>query len=111
MSNISKAQQKAVHKYVKNNYDRVELTVKPKGKKDEDAYPVYVGEKCTDSRGCFVRAVTGGGDVIEGTELAYRAVAFFARVYCPEVLMGIQVQGEVEDSEPQSSRAEQLTAE
>lgn len=35
MSSISKAQQKAVHKYVKNNYDRVELTVKPKGKKDE----------------------------------------------------------------------------
>lgn len=35
MSNISKAQQKAVHKYIKNNYDRVELTVKPKGKKDE----------------------------------------------------------------------------
>ena len=33
-SKISKAQQKAVHKYVKNNYDRVELTVKPKGKKD-----------------------------------------------------------------------------
>jgi len=30
---ISKAQQKAVHKYVKNNYDRIELTVK-KGKKD-----------------------------------------------------------------------------
>ena len=33
-SKISKAQQKAVHKYVKNNYDRIELTVKPKGKKD-----------------------------------------------------------------------------
>lgn len=31
---ISKAQQRAVHNYVKNNYDRVELTVKPKGKKD-----------------------------------------------------------------------------
>ncbi len=31
----SKAQQKAVHKYVKNNYDRIELTVKPKGKKEE----------------------------------------------------------------------------
>lgn len=30
---ISKAQQKAVHKYVKNNYDRLELTV-PKGQKD-----------------------------------------------------------------------------
>lgn len=32
---ISKAQQKAVHKYVKNNYDRIELTVKPKGKKEK----------------------------------------------------------------------------
>ena len=31
---VSKAQQKAVHKYVKNNYGRVEVTV-PKGKKDE----------------------------------------------------------------------------
>lgn len=30
---ITKAQQKAVHKYVKNNYDRIELTV-TKGKKD-----------------------------------------------------------------------------
>lgn len=30
---ISKAQQKAVHKYVKNNYDRIELTIKPKGRK------------------------------------------------------------------------------
>lgn len=29
---ISKAQQKAVHKYVKNNYDRLEITV-PKGQK------------------------------------------------------------------------------
>lgn len=31
---ISKAQQKAVHNYVRNNYDRIELTVNPKGKKD-----------------------------------------------------------------------------
>ena len=30
---VSKANQRAVHKYVKNNYDRMELTV-PKGKKD-----------------------------------------------------------------------------
>ena len=30
---VSKAQQKAVNKYVKNNYDRLELTV-PKGQKD-----------------------------------------------------------------------------
>lgn len=33
-SKVSKAQQKAVHKYVKNNYDRLELTV-PKGRKAE----------------------------------------------------------------------------
>ena len=36
---ISKAQQKAVHKYVKNNYDRIELTVKPKGKKEKNSQP------------------------------------------------------------------------
>lgn len=100
----------------------------------KDAYPVYVGEKGTDSRGCFIKAVTNEGDAVEGTVvtlkmakdegwtsnkkwstmpeqmLAYRAAAFFARVYCPETLMGIQVQGEVEDSEPQPNRAEQLTA-
>lgn len=35
MAPISKAQQKAVHNYVRNNYDRIELTVKPKGRKDE----------------------------------------------------------------------------
>lgn len=100
----------------------------------KDAYPVYVGEKGTDSRGCFIKAATNEGDTVEGTVvtlkmakdegwtsnkkwstmpeqmLAYRAAAFFARVYCPETLMGIQVQGEVEDSEPQPNRAEQLTA-
>lgn len=101
----------------------------------KDAYPVYVGEKSTESRGCFVRAVTNEGDVIDGTVvtlkmakdegwmsnkkwstmpeqmLAYRAAAFFARVYCPEILMGISVQGEVEDVEnmSQSDRAKKLT--
>ena len=30
---VSKSQQKTVHKYVKANYDRIELTV-PKGRKD-----------------------------------------------------------------------------
>ena len=33
MSPASKAQQKAVNKYMKNNYDRINL-VMPKGKKD-----------------------------------------------------------------------------
>jgi Arc-like DNA binding domain. len=33
-SKISKAQQKAVNKYVKNNYDRINVTF-PKGKKEK----------------------------------------------------------------------------
>lgn len=42
---VSKAQQKAVHKYVKNNYDRVELTIKPKGRKEElKAHASKMGE-------------------------------------------------------------------
>ena len=41
---VSKAQQKAVHKYVKAKYDRMELTV-PKGRKDEiQAHAVAHGE-------------------------------------------------------------------
>ncbi len=41
---VSKAQQRAVHKYVKNNYDRIELTV-PKGRKAEiKAYAESHGE-------------------------------------------------------------------
>ena len=41
---VSKAQQRAVHKYIKNNYDRIELTV-PKGRKAEiKAYAESHGE-------------------------------------------------------------------
>lgn len=32
--------------------------------------------------------------------LQYRAAAFFGRVYCPEILMGMRVEGEPEDTEP-----------
>lgn len=40
----TKAQQKAVHKYVKSNYDRLELTV-PKGRKEEiKAFAAAQGE-------------------------------------------------------------------
>lgn len=95
-----------------------------------DAEPVYTGQRGTDTRGCFVRVTKPDGEVIEGAEvtigmakaegwtsnkkwinmpelmLAYRAAAFFARVYCPEILMGVQVEGEVEDSErPQPQKA------
>lgn len=89
--------------------------------------PVYFGEKGTDGRGCYLSAVWADtGDKIEGPEvtikiakaegwygktgskwqtipelmLSYRAAAFFARVYCPETLMGIHVEGEAEDIAP-----------
>lgn len=89
-----------------------------------DAQPVYTGQRGSDTRGCFVRVIKPDGEVIEGTEvtiamaksegwmsnskwknmpeqmLAYRAAAFFARVYCPEILMGVSVEGEVEDMQP-----------
>lgn len=89
-----------------------------------DAQPVYTGQRGTDTRGCFVRVVKPDGEVIEGTEvtigmakaegwtsnskwrnmpeqmLAYRAASFFAKVYCPEILMGVAVEGEVEDTFP-----------
>ena len=87
------------------------------------AVPVYYGAKGTDSRGCFIKATDFSGESIEGPEvtikmakdegwfgktgskwktmpelmLAYRAAAFFARIYCPEVLMGVAVEGETED--------------
>ena len=95
-----------------------------------NAEPVYTGQRGTDTRGCFVRVIKPDGEIIEGAEvtigmakaegwtsnkkwinmpelmLAYRAAAFFARVYCPEILMGVQVEGEVEDSErPQPQKA------
>ena len=47
---VSKAQQKAVHKYVKANYDRMELTV-PKGQKD--AIKAHA-EACSESVNGFI---------------------------------------------------------
>lgn len=90
----------------------------------KDVRPVYTGERNTDSWGCYIRAVDKvTGEIIKGTEvtigmakaeewyqkngskwktmpeqmLAYRAAAFFARVYIPNALMGVAVEGEVED--------------
>lgn len=87
-----------------------------------DAHPVYVGEKGTESRGCYVTATRiSDGEKVEGPEvnikmaaaegwtsnqkwrnmpelmLAYRASAFFARTNCPEALMGAKVEGEWDD--------------
>ena len=76
---------------------------------------VYTGEKGTDSRGCYLTAIRNSdGQRVDGTEitmkmakaegwtsnskwrnmpeqmLGYRAAAFFARMHCPEALMGVQ---------------------
>lgn len=92
--------------------------------------PVYVGEPNTDSRGCYISAErTSDGAEVKGVcvtiamakaegwmanrkwinmpdlMLAYRASSFFARVYCPSVLMGVSVEGEIEDiTAPQQKR-------
>lgn len=84
--------------------------------------PVYVGEKGTDERGCYVKAERiDDSSIAEGPTvnmkmvkaegwssnkkwqtmpelmLAYRAAAFFARIYIPNALMGCHVEGEAED--------------
>ncbi|HNX65120.1 MAG TPA: recombinase RecT [Oscillospiraceae bacterium] len=85
---------------------------------------IYTGEKSSDDRGCYVTAVWADtGEQVDGASvtvqmakaegwygksgskwqtmpelmLAYRASAFFARVHCPETLMGVYVEGEAED--------------
>lgn len=85
---------------------------------------VFTGTKGTDSRGCYVTAVrVSDGEVVNGTEvtmklvkdegwisnskwrnmpeqmLGYRAASFFARMYCPEALMGLQTYEEVLDAD------------
>lgn len=94
--------------------------------------PVYTGERNTDSWGCYIQAqYRETGEVVRGTEvtigmakaeewyqkpgskwktmpeqmLAYRAAAFFARVYIPNALMGVSVEGEVEDITKQEPTA------
>ena len=83
---------------------------------------VYTGKKGTDERGCHVEAIRmTNGETVVGTEvtilmaksegwtsnskwrnmpeqmLGYRAASFFARLHCPEALMGLQTYEEVED--------------
>ena len=91
--------------------------------KYRDVKHVYIGEKGADNRGCYIEATrVSDGEVVKGVEvtinmakaegwtsnskwknmpelmLAYRASAFFARVYCPEALMGVQTYEEVIDT-------------
>lgn len=102
--------------------------------KFRDAKHVYTGKKGTDDRGCYVTAIRiSDGEVVNGTEvtmtlakaegwtanskwknmpeqmLGYRAASFFARMYCPEALMGLQTYEEIEDIEPKKNAAADLT--
>ena len=98
---------------------------------------VYTGEKGTDGRGCYVTATRiSDGIQVNGVEvtmamakaegwtantkwrtmpelmLAYRASAFFARVHCPEALMGVQLADEIYDADANrnATRTATLTA-
>ena len=103
--------------------------------KFRDVKHVYTREKGTPSRGCYVTAVRcSDGEVVNGTEvtmqmaqaegwtsnskwrnmpeqmLAYRASAFFARVHCPEAMMGVQTSEEIYDADTKpTSKAISLT--
>lgn len=83
---------------------------------------IFVGQKGTDSYGCYMQGVNKEtGEIIKGPEvnikmakaenwtsntkwinmpelmLSYRATSFFARVYVPEALNGVQTTEEIED--------------
>ena len=91
--------------------------------KFKDVKHIYTGEKGKPNRGCYVTATRiSDGSQVDGVEvtmqmaqsegwtsnskwrnmpelmLAYRASAFFARVYCPEAMMGVQTAEEVYDA-------------
>lgn len=82
----------------------------------------FVGQKGTDTYGCYMQGINKEtGEVIKGPEvnmkmakaenwtsntkwinmpelmLSYRATSFFARVYVPEALNGVQTTEEIED--------------
>lgn len=94
-----------------------------------DVKPVYVGEPSTAERGCYISArrkstnaeikgvcVTMKMANAEGWTsnskwrnmpdlmLAYRAASFFARVYCPAILMGALVDGESDIPDTENTR-------
>ena len=87
---------------------------------------VYTGTRGTDDRGCYVTAQRiSDGETLQGTEvtvkmakdegwygsnskwrnmteqmLGYRAASFFARMFCPEAMMGLQTTEEIYDIQP-----------
>lgn len=96
--------------------------------KFRDVKCIYTGEAATENRGCYFSAVrVSDGETVKGTEvtiamakaegwysnskwrnmpeqmLAYRAAAFFARIHCPEALMGVQTAEEIDDVQKTAS--------
>lgn len=92
--------------------------------KFRNAAPLYFGTEGTDDRGCYLSAVrVSDGAVVNGTKvtmqmakaegwtsnpkwrnmpeqmLAYRAAAFFARIHCPDALMGAHTSDEVYETD------------
>ena len=87
---------------------------------------VYTGTRGTEDRGCYVTAQRiSDGETLQGTEvtvkmakdegwygsnskwrnmteqmLGYRAASFFARMFCPEAMMGLQTTEEIYDVQP-----------
>lgn len=65
---ISKAQQKAVHKYVKANYDRMDLTL-PKGQKEAiKAHAEGRGESANGFVNRAIQETMERDNVVTGTE-------------------------------------------
>ena len=98
--------------------------------------PVYFGTEGGEDRGCYLTAIRAcDGETVNGTKvtiqmakaegwmsnpkwrnmpdqmLAYRAAAFFARVHCPEALMGVHTADEVYDASARPAAGNALTAE
>lgn len=93
-------------------------------RKFTDIEHIRTGEVGSDSRGCYYTAVDKHtGETLKGVEvtvamakaegwysqnpkwrnltelmLMYRAASFFAKEFCPDVLMGVQTDGDIEDS-------------
>lgn len=98
----------------------------------ENLRHVRTGEKGSDNRGCYYTAIDKEtGERLDGVEvtvamakaegwynsnskwrnmtemmLMYRAASFFAKEFCPDILMGVQSDGDIEDSQSSKVRKE-----
>ena len=97
----------------------------------KEVHHEYTGEEGSENRGCCVVATRiADGELVRGTTvsiqmataegwmsnpkwrnmpelmLAYRASAFFARVHCPEALMGVHLVEENEDVSNNSNKTQ-----